>query len=392
MRELHDWLTGFINYTQHGEAPPKVYFWVGVAAIAGALRRRVWIDQRTFKWYPNLYTVLVAPPGVVGKTTTSDLGFELLQRVPGINFGPDVATWQALFDALRDVHDGVMYNGDLLEMSALSISAGEFGVFLKPDDREMVDQLTNLWDGRPVKKRTRMDGEQIITNPCLNLIACTTPAWIAQSFPAYMIGGGFTSRCLFVYADTKYQYVAYPFTQVGVDFDTLRDVLIRDLERISQLIGPFSLTPEAIAWGTEWYEHFHRVESKRIDETLLGGYINRKQTLAHKIAMCLSVSQREDLIIDKPTLERSVTLLSELETEMPKVYSRIGMNQESAAGLQVLAYIRRSTTPVEFTELYRYMHRFFPNAKEFNDVLESLVKAGMLKWKSGPSGAIFYLD
>lgn len=385
-RENHDWITAFIQHTSHLEAPTKMYFWVGIATIAGALRRRVWIDQATFKWWPNLYTLLVAPPGVVSKSTTAALGFDLLRSVPGIYFGPDVVTWQALFDAFCDVHEGVPFHGETLEMSALTIAVSEFGNFLRPDDREMVDQLVNLWDGYPVKKRTRMDGEQVVQNPCLNVIGCTTPSWIAQNFPDYMIGGGLTSRLLFVYADAKARYVAYPFKHTSPDFLARRESLIRDLERISQLVGPYTLTDEAIEWGEAWYERFHRVEARKIDETLLGGYINRKQTLAHKIAMCLAASQGDDLIIDKPTLERAVALLSELEAEMPKVYSRIGMSPEAVAGGQVIAFLRRAARPVPFVELYRYMHRLFPNAKEFTDLLEGLSKAGMLVISMGEGG------
>ena len=317
-REHHDWLSAFMDYTRHGEAPPKCYFWVGVATIAGALKRRVWVDQATFKWYPNLYTLLVAPPGVVSKSTTAALGMDLLRSCAGIQFGPDVVTWQALFDSFTDVHEGIPYQGDMLEMSALTIAVSEFGNFLRPDDREMVDQLVNLWDGYPVKKRTRMDGEQVIQNPCLNVIGCTTPSWIAQNFPEYMIGGGLTSRMLFVYAETKEKYVAYPFRHVPPDFLARREALIRDLERISQLVGPFHLTDEAIAWGEAWYERFHRTEARLIDETLLGGYINRKQTLVHKIAMCLAASLGDELVITQPILERSVSLITELEAEMPK--------------------------------------------------------------------------
>lgn len=391
MREHHDWLSAFIDYAKHGEAPTKCYFWVGVAAIAGALRRRVWIDQATFKWYPNLYTLLVAPPGVVSKSTTAALGMDLLRNIPGVHFGPDVVTWQALFDSFTDVHEGIPYQGTALEQSALTISVSEFGNFLRPDDREMVDQLVNLWDGYPIKKRTRMDGEQVIQNPCLNVIGCTTPSWIAQNFPEYMIGGGLTSRLLFVYAETKSKYVAYPFRHVPADFARKREALIRDLERISQLLGAFTLTEDAVSFGEEWYERFHKVEAKLIDETLLGGYINRKQTLIHKIAMCISASRGDSLTIEKADLERAVGLISELEGDMPKVYSRIGMSTESAAGLRIQAFIKRNAPePIPFVELYRYMHREFPHLKDFEEVIMGLRSAGMIQVSTDPVKGVFF--
>jgi hypothetical protein len=79
-----------------------MYFWVGVSAIAGALRRKVWIDQAYFRWHPNMYIILVAPPGIVSKSTTASVAMRLLRRVPGIKFGPDVVTWQALVGAFAE--------------------------------------------------------------------------------------------------------------------------------------------------------------------------------------------------------------------------------------------------------------------------------------------------
>lgn len=391
-RENYDWLSAFLEMTSKGEAPTKMYFWIGVTSIAGALRRRVWFDQVTFRWYPNLYTILVAPPGIVNKTTTMKLGLDLLLRkVPGIKFGPDVVTWQALLDAFGAAHESFMWEGELYYQSPLTISVGEFGNFLKPDDRDMVDQLVNLWDGESIKKQTRMDGQQFIESPCLNMVGCTTPSWIAQNFPEYMIGGGLTSRMLFVYAETKAKYVAYPFRHISKDFGRLRDSLIRDLERISMMTGPFTLTDEALDWGEEWYEHFHKVEARKIDETILGGYISRKQTMVHKVAMCLSASQSNSRVIDKPTLERAVAVLTELEADMPKVYSKIGMTSESSATLTIVAFLKRVGKPVVFQEVYRYVHRQFPDPREFAQIAEGLHKAGMIVMEQKPEGIMFRL-
>jgi len=374
-RKYNDWLTGFLEYTSFGEAPPKMYFWVGLTTLAAALRRRVWIDQGHFQWYPNLYVVLVAPPGIVSKSTTANIGINLLRKVPGIQFGPDVTTWQALFDAFRDVHVGVPYNGQIYEMSCLTIAASEFGNFLRPDDSWMVDQLVNLWDGQPVKKRARMTGEEIINNPCLNLIGCTTPSWIAGNVPEYLIGGGLTSRMIFVYAEKKIRFVAYPEDSLPPNFAEQQKDLIADLTHISTLFGKFTMHPAAKEWGREWYEHFHSVEAKNIDETLLGGYIARKQTLAHKVAMLLTVSQTDDLTITRPTLERSVKLLTELEKEMPKIYSKIGMTSDSKTSNDILAFIKRAGGSVSGVALYRYVHKLLPNPQKFNEIIEGLLDA-----------------
>lgn len=379
-RENNDWLTAFVEHAKWGEAPTYMYFWVGVATIAAALRRKVWIDMGDFSWYPNLYTLIVAPPGVVAKSTTADLGItHILKQLPGIHFGPATLTWQALYDAFAEVGEEFpLPSGEMATQFPLIINSSEFGITLNPRDTEMIDQLVHIWDGREMKKRTRKDGELLIPTPCLNLIACTTPSWIAENVPQYLIGGGLTSRMLFVYADTKERYIAYPRDFMPPDHKERRARLIRDLERISQLCGEITLSEDALEWGRAWYEHFHKVESKQIDKTLLGGYIARKQTLTHKVAMCLAVSQDSNLTITRATLERAVALVSELEKQMPQVYSKIGMKEGANAAQQILAFLDRYEGKAHFSLLYRYMHKHYPDPDEFETILVGMIQAGMV--------------
>ena len=377
-RETGDWLTEFVKTTEWGEAPVQMYFWTGIATIAAALRRRVWLDMGTFQWYPNLYTLLVAPPGVVAKSSTVDLGFsQLLKKIPGINYGPSTMTWQALYDNFAEVGEEFpIPGGGMSQQFALTIVSSEFGITLNPKDNEMIDQLVHIWDGREMKKRTKKDGELLIPTPCLNLIACTTPAWIAENMPKYLIGGGLTSRMLFVYADKKARYIAYPQDHMPPDFPERQQRLIRDLERISTLVGGFTLTPEAKIWGNAWYENFHKNESVKLDANLLGGYIARKQTLVHKVAMCLSASQGDSLVIDAQMLERAAKLITQLEEAMPLVYSQVGQTEDAGGAQLVLSFLDRFNGSAPFTLVYRQMHKNFPSPEKFDEILHGLVNAG----------------
>ena len=379
-RELPDWLTGFMENVTWGEAPDYFYFWTGVATIAATLRRRVWLDMGTFTWYPNLYTILVAPPGIVQKSSTSDLGMRLLKQIPGLHQGPSTLTWQSLYDAFLEVGDEFPISPtETRTQYPLYINSPELGITLNMTDMDMVNQLIHMWDGYELKKRTRMDGELIIPTPSLNFIACTTPSWIAENVPQYLIGGGLTSRMLFVYGEEKARYIAYPQRHMPKDYAERQGRLIRDLERISQIIGGFTLTEDAYKWGEEWYENFHKNEATKLDKTLVGGYIARKQTLVHKVAMILSVSRSNDLTIDRALLERSVLLITQLEEHMPKVYGRIGMTQDANAAQQVLAMCERYGGTVKFNILYRYMHRYYPDPVVFENVLRGMIEAGYIK-------------
>lgn len=153
-RKLQNWLEAYLDYSSVSEAPSHFHFWTGVSTIAGALRRRVWIDMAHFQWTPNMYIVFVAPPGIVSKSTTISIGTRLLKEVEDIYWGPDAVTWQALTQALAESSMEILIDQQFYPMSCITIAASELGTFLDPHDREMIDVMVSLWDGRSVFGRS----------------------------------------------------------------------------------------------------------------------------------------------------------------------------------------------------------------------------------------------
>ena len=282
-RHYDNWISAFMEYASFSEAPKHMHFWTAVSTMAGALRRQVWIDMAYFRWFPNFYIILVAPPGIVSKSTTAGIGMSLLRKVPDIKFGPDVVTWQALVTAFAESTNSYELQGEFHAQSAITIESSEFGNLLNPQDKEMVDLLVSLWDGKQgaFEKKTKGSGNDVIENPWINLIACTTPSWIAGNFPEYMIGGGFTSRCIFVYAEKKAKYVAYPSEFVPTDMRERAQKLVEDLCQISLLKGEYKLTNDAREWGRAWYETHYAAKHIHLDDERFGGYLARKQTHNH---------------------------------------------------------------------------------------------------------------
>lgn len=380
-RHNEDWLRAFVDYGSCGEAPLKTLFWTGISTVAGALRRRVWIDMPHYQWTPNFYVILVAPPGVIAKSTTASIGMNLLKEISGVKFGPDVVTWQALVEHMGTASELALdpSTGDYHPMSALTISSSEFGNLLDPTDKGMVDMLVNLWDGQKgvFTKITKSSGNDSIENPWLNIIACTTPGWISGSFPEYMVGGGFTSRCIFVYAERKRQLIAYPDEFISSDHQEKRTRLIHDLEVISMMIGQYELTEDARVWGRNWYEQHFVTKPEHLDNDRFGGYLARKQTHIHKLAIVLAASKSSHLEVNRDDLIFAEQLVSSLEKDMPQVFSKIGQTQITR-GLSELVKIVLQKRRINQTMLYRILFRTM-GQKEFQDALNSAVLAGYIK-------------
>ena len=365
-----------------------MHFWSAVGTVAGALRRRVWIDMKRFQWYPSFYIIYVGPPGIVAKSTTIDIAMDLLRQVPGIKFGPNAITWQALVTAFSNASESFEYNAEWHPMSPLTLAASELGSLLNLQDRDMVNLLIELWDGKKTyEKITKMSGNDIVEAPWINLQAGTTPHWVADNMPQAMIGGGLSSRCIFVYGDAKEKYIAYVDEMVGKGDDKLRSRLIQDLEQIAMLVGPFKIDDTARKWGREWYERFWRDATSRMDDQMLEGYAARKQTHLHKTAMVLSASRGASLTITKEDLELANVMLEDLEADMHRVFSRIGRTEDSMQAERFIEFVRRKGS-IPYADAYKMIHIYFPDFRDFEGILSGAIQSGQLQVASTAAGVM----
>lgn len=379
-RKLENWVHAYVKHRRNSESPDSFHFWTAVATVAGALRRRVWRNELNFQWTPNFYIVLVGPPGVVSKSTTIRGGLSLLERVPGIRFGPQSATWQALFEALQQAEEGIDINGEIHIMSCLTLSVSELGTFLRTDDQEFISQLIDMWDGQltTFTRRTRMDGELKARNPWLNIVACTTPSWLSDNCDPSMIEGGLFSRIMFVYGDKKRRLVAYPSRDVRPEGHAReQDDLVHDLAAIADLKGPYTLSEEAFAWGEAWYRDLHEARPAHLANERFGGYLARKQGHLHKLAMVLAASKRDTLQIEEEDLAEADYYLSLVEKDMARVFATIGQSKSGQQSSELLALVRVAQT-IDYQILWRQASTLMA-LREFTEAFKGLVEAGYIQ-------------
>jgi len=167
--------------------------------------------------------------------------------------------------------------------------------------------------------RTKNQGTDIIYGEWLNLLGGTTPAWLVGSVPMNAIGGGFTSRIIFVVESEPRHRKAIP--RLSKHEKNLQADLTTDLERISMLKGEMSLSDEGERWYVNWYEKGAR---KTSSDMRFEGYYERKHIHLLKAAMLISASFGDDKIITELQLKSALYIIEQLEEKMVNAFGSAG--------------------------------------------------------------------
>ena len=381
--------------TPKGEAPERFHFWTAVSTIGGALRRRVYIDQGHFRHFANFYIVLVGPPGLIKKSTTINVGANLLRDVPNVITGADCSTWQAFVEEVAQAKD-MFAEGDppldaletVFQVSCcLSLTISEFGTFFDPNDRQMVNVLTELYDckvGAAFRKRTKTQGEDELMNPFVNIITGTTPKWIGDNFKGRFGGWGLSSRMIFMHCDEKERDVAFPDELWGDTYEPTMAAFLEDLTEMSRLSGPIRIASAARLFYKEWYAaHGRRVTALNRHahhDEWLEYYLARKDIHILKLAIVLSVSRSNALEITLEDMQLAVARCDEIENELAKVFAgrsdanrEVKLNQDVWNGLcRIIAH----NNGIEDYEFFSFTIQYMTGGKA-NELLKQLLGA---KW------------
>lgn len=351
-RNHANFLTAYCEaLTPRGEAPERFHFWTAVSTIAGCLRRRVYIDQGHFRHYPNFYICLVGPPGLIKKSTTINIGSNLLRDVPNVVIGADCSTWQAFVQEVAQAQDMLAEGAPAADpldttftvTSALTLAISEFGTFFDPDDRQMVNVLTELYDGKvgaAFRKATKTQGDDTIMNPFVNIIAGTTPDWIKDNFKGRFGGWGLSSRIMFLHCDEKERSISDPGALWAGTYERTMQTFLADLCEIAQLQGTCVLTNAAKILYHDWYEEHGRRQTAlnrhANHDQWLSYYLARKDIHIYKLAIILSVARRNDLVIDFEDISTAIDRCDEIEVELAKVFAtRASASREVALNMDV---------------------------------------------------------
>jgi len=374
-RKLRNWIESYLEYVENQEAPYMFHLWTALSILGAVAERNVWIDRGYWLTYPNLYVILVANSAICRKTTAMTTGISLLRQIsnPPAVFQQKI-TPEALIQAMAQ--ECKIEDGEVIKPSSIYIVAPELSTFIgtSSQNSSLIALLTDLYDC-PDKwdYKTISRGENILRSVCINLLGASTPEWLRASIPADAVGGGFTSRVIFVHQDKVEKYV--PFPELTEKQKRLKDKLIMDLEHIRSLGGEFKFGKEAKEWYESWYvEHMMRLEN--IDEAFTG-YLVRKAELILKVAMLSCLAETDDRTIKTKDLEFAKYILQETEKELPDIIATVRASDLGQNCTKVEKLIRK-LGKVPRSELLRRLS-YCMSAKELNEVLDTLIQSGLIQ-------------
>jgi hypothetical protein len=327
-RQLTDWITGYLAYTNTTEPAETYRTWTAIAVIASVLQRKCKLDWGTLTFFPNMYVVLVGPSGA-RKGTAMSPGLVFLEEL-SIKTAAEAVTREALIRELKNANnsDQNITTGKMLFHSSLTIWAQELTVFLGYGNLQLMSDLCDWYDCRNKwTYRTKNMGTDEIIGVFVNLFGGTTPSLIRSAMPLDAIGGGLTSRIVFVFEEDIARCQPMPFlsdAQLGI-----REQLRLDLERIYSMRGDFKVTKEFLDLWTDWYVGQHKTNPFEDSGHRFEGYFRRRPVHVMKLSMIVNASRSDRMIVEASDFQRALGILEEVEKKMPNTFSGVGHYQHA---------------------------------------------------------------
>jgi hypothetical protein len=262
---------------------------------------------------------------------------------------------------------------------SLTAFSEELSVFLGQGDIKLLANMTDWYDSKDSwEYETIGRGLDSIHGMCFNMLGATAPEWIQSMLPHEAIGGGFTSRVVFVVEERKGKTV--PDHTVTNEESALGEMLVQDLENINKLCGAIALTPEARSSYSAWYTKEDKLLAMGkypVDDPRFRAYCERRQTHLRKLMILCSASRGDSMRIEMQDFERAKALLVMTEQKMGLTFGGLGKSLTGDATEQIKNYIQTMGVTTRSLVLARFYRDI--DSQTLRTVEDTLYQMGLIK-------------
>ena len=222
---------------------------------------------------------------------------------------------------------------EMIKDARAYLSSGEFVNFLLKDE-QAISILTEWYDTHYVKEwanSLKSSGTETLKDVNITMLGASTADYLRESVPVAAIRGGFFGRLMLIYSAEKGKINALideakEEEQVTPRVKEWSKYLI-DLSKIPPG-SKFKITEGAREFYRPWYYDLQeRIKTRQLTDKT--GYIHRLHDHALKIAMIVSLSESDELILHKRHVDEGINMAQELISTIKKTIIGIGLSQSA---------------------------------------------------------------
>jgi energy-coupling factor transporter ATP-binding protein EcfA2 len=367
----------------HTDIPDTFIIWSALSLVGAALKNNVYFQIGTYTLYPNMFIVLVGPPGVGKGASMSILEQMIIDTKPNqvVNTLSDRITAERIIERISDGWSTApqLKNMQLVlgknDHNCLLFSS-EIRVLLGASDW-MLEFLEEAWSKTTYEYQTKNKGNVAIDNMCCSLLAASVPDFLRNvNREAHMvITGGFSSRCLFIYAENPSKDLPFPEPlKKNAKSKALYDNLVLDLQEIGTLRGEFVIDTGA-RLRFEAFLRLNRAASSKDDSEAVANFRARIKAHVLKLAMIFSVSRDNTLRISEMDMVNAIAEVQKILVSLTKLFRGAGEGMDAAVTARVQDFIEKYGR-VSKKEIFKSLHRHLNSPEALDRILYVLESIG----------------
>ena len=366
---MSNWIQEVLSCTAESESPERYFYWAAVSAISAVCRRNVWLDRFFYTLYPNTFTLLIGPSGLK-KSVPIGFAEKLVRMTDSTRVYSGRGSIQGIIKDLSKVYTHKSKNTS--SDAKCFLVSSEFDAMLVSDEHAY-SLITDLYDTH-LKDEWRNiikgAGTDELKNIYMTILGASNEENLNIALPKTALRGGFVARTMIIFEESE--KCINPLThapKIRPNFEKLSERLIK----ISSLSGQFLWDDNAIKIYELWYEQLKRVQ--KTDQT---GTLNRLHDTVLKVAMCLSLADKDDLILEQHNIEEAILNCENNIAGMKRVFLGHGRHPMADANAMVMKILlnragHRVTRKSLLSQLYG-----IADAVDLDRIIDTLSQSGAI--------------
>lgn len=351
------WIEDIVNQHKEFESPLNFWRWAALTAISAVVKDNVWINQKSFNTFPNIYVMFHADSGLK-KGPPVNMAKKLVNLVGNNRVISGRSSIQGIMKKMSTSKSEP--GKEILKTACAFLCFSELSSALVEDAAAM-DILTDLYDRsyNSDEYESLLKQEQFdLKAPIITMLSATNESHSNEFFTQKDIGGGFFARTFVIYEHEENRINSLMGSEIiQIDYVELSKYLVT----LSKLHGPFQpfsnseqideyqipiadpytkvvsyYTPVGAIYE-KWYYQF-RAETKGIKDPT--GTLNRFGTSVLKVSMLLSLGMKPELKIQPEALEQAIELCEKLVGNIRQVTIGRGSKSDTNNGTRKIIFIK----------------------------------------------------